>query len=222
MFLTDILIIREVAATQLGGNQEGVGVSQNRVWKYSLLNSSQVQFYFRKHPDKHFHICSQRIWFGVQVCCSFCCEKVITKLNQEEITLTSKKTDLLWVTSVLTSLGFQYLLRTQAVLARVFTQAQNIYLSVFGNWGQTGRPNWPLNPRDIMGQVRSEDEDFLIIFLVFVLPARLIKQCSCLTLWNSSESLFPKTFISRTRLENFKWKSQFLTCFVGAFVLANF
>lgn len=47
--------------------------------KYDLILGKETRI--RKHPDQHFHVCSQRIRLPVQVCCSFYSEKVITKLN---------------------------------------------------------------------------------------------------------------------------------------------
>lgn len=47
--------------------------------------------------------------------------------------LARKKTDLVQVVSTLTSLGFQYLLETQALVTVRFMQARNTYLPFFGN-----------------------------------------------------------------------------------------
>lgn len=103
--------------------------------------------------------------------------------------------------------------------SQVYAGSKYLFVFLWKLRPNSGRPNWPLNPRDIMGQAVSEDEDFF--FFLYYLP----HWSSNTVVWlsgNSSESLFPKTFINLTHLENFKWKSQFLTCFVGAFVMANF
>lgn len=71
-----------------------------------------------------------------------------------------------------------------------------------------------------MGQAVSEGEDFFFP-LVFVLPAAADQAIPGSDSLGTLQSLFPKTFISLTPLENFKWESQFVACFVGTFVLAN-